>query len=470
MARLFIFAIGGTGSRVLRSLTMLMACGVRMECEEVVPIIIDPDQANGNLTDTVGLLNKYIAVRSSLSFQDNNKSDFFRTDLTQTLPNFTLQILKTNNMAFGDFIGLNTMSGPNQAMMRMLYSDSNLDADLKHGFTGNPNMGSVVLNQITSGKSLEDFANSFAQGDRIFIISSIFGGTGASGFPLLVKTLRTNTTLPNAALLNTAPIGALTILPYFKVKPDGKSRIDSDTFISKAKAALAYYDENITQQNYLESFYFLGDDAMQAAYDNSDGGVKQTNPAHLIEFLSATAIVDFANTNFPPVAKRQTVYRELGIDDPGTGNAINFHHLFPALHNMLYRPMVSFTMMVNALFDQRSLMESDKLAANAAFPNFYSSDFYQALRAFMEEYGQWMEELKANSPSLDLVDLHCGGTPFNLLPDVKKPRRVASLLSNYDLLMSRLNAAERHLGVKDKPTRFMEMYAQGCDKMIDEKF
>ena len=59
MAKLYIFGIGGTGSRVLRSLTMLMASGIKMDVNEIVPIIIDPDVANADLTRTVTLMNNY---------------------------------------------------------------------------------------------------------------------------------------------------------------------------------------------------------------------------------------------------------------------------------------------------------------------------------------------------------------------------------------------------------------------------
>lgn len=52
MAKLYVFAIGGTGARVLRSLTMLLAAGVKINTDEIVPIIIDPDKGNGNMTDT----------------------------------------------------------------------------------------------------------------------------------------------------------------------------------------------------------------------------------------------------------------------------------------------------------------------------------------------------------------------------------------------------------------------------------
>lgn len=45
MAKLFVFAIGGTGERVMRSLTMLMAAGLHtLTNYEVFPIIIDYDE------------------------------------------------------------------------------------------------------------------------------------------------------------------------------------------------------------------------------------------------------------------------------------------------------------------------------------------------------------------------------------------------------------------------------------------
>ena len=52
MSKLYIFGIGGTGSRVLRSFTMMLAAGVKIGVNEIVPIIIDPDVSNADLTRT----------------------------------------------------------------------------------------------------------------------------------------------------------------------------------------------------------------------------------------------------------------------------------------------------------------------------------------------------------------------------------------------------------------------------------
>ena len=70
------------------------------------------------------------------------------------------------------------------------------------------------------------FAQSFHQGDKIFIINSIFGGTGAAGFPLLLKVLRSgNPSITNSQDIKNAHIGAITVLPYFNVTSDPPSKI-----------------------------------------------------------------------------------------------------------------------------------------------------------------------------------------------------------------------------------------------------
>lgn len=41
--KLYIFGIGGTGSRVIKSLVMLAASGVKIDASAIVPIIVDPE-------------------------------------------------------------------------------------------------------------------------------------------------------------------------------------------------------------------------------------------------------------------------------------------------------------------------------------------------------------------------------------------------------------------------------------------
>jgi hypothetical protein len=64
MAKLFIFGIGGTGSRVIKSLSMLLAAGIRSDNDfEIVPIIIDPHKDNEDLKRTVSILIKRSPIK-----------------------------------------------------------------------------------------------------------------------------------------------------------------------------------------------------------------------------------------------------------------------------------------------------------------------------------------------------------------------------------------------------------------------
>ena len=236
--KLFIFAIGGTGSRVLKSMIMLCAAGVRpvdangkpLQDVELVPIIIDPHKSNADLKRTERLLSAYGTIREKLYGKNANANGFFATKISSLkevvsstqVPlddSFIFNLAAVENYKFRDFISYNTMNEPNQALTSLLFADYQLENKMSIGFVGSPNIGSVALNSIKDSNEFKAFANVFADGDRIFFISSIFRGTGAAGFPIIVKNIRQakNIDAKNKAFLQRAPIGGLTVLPYFSL-------------------------------------------------------------------------------------------------------------------------------------------------------------------------------------------------------------------------------------------------------------
>ena len=461
MSKLYIFGIGGTGARVLRSFTMMMAAGVNMGADEIVPIIIDPDASNADLTRTVALMNSYRTIHSALSFVEKNESNFFRKELSQILVNYTLRINDTDDKTFSQFIDLPSMDKPSQAMMRMLFSEKNLGASMDVGFKGNPNIGSIVLNQIVDSNDFQDFANNFEAGDKIFIISSIFGGTGASGFPLLLKTLRTGTNFPNNDLINHAEIGAITILPYFKLKNDDESEIDSSTFISKTKSALAYYENNISKNGSINALYFLADDVTNT-YENHEGGSAQQNDAHLVEFLAATAIIDFSNKQHV-----NTSNKELGLKE--FTDSVTFHSFYDNQKRLLYAPLTEFMMMTNCLNHKYDYYSSkDFNANNDHFKGLYESSFMTELRHFTSLFIDWLSEMKRNKRSLDLFNLKSSGKPFEVVTEVK-PKKIISIKSDYDLVTDRLNSAIKKCHSKEDYDKFLEMFFLAMRKLFNEK-
>ena len=354
------------------------------------------------------------------------------------------------------------MNKANKAMMKILFSDKNLNSSMDVGFKGNPNIGSVVLNQIVRSEDFEDFANSFEADDKIFIISSIFGGTGASGFPLLLKTLRTGESFSNHDLINNAEIGAITILPYFKLKSDDESEIDSSTFISKTKSALAYYENNISKNGSIDALYYLADDITNT-YDNHEGGTTQENDAHLIEFLAATAIVDFSNKQHP-----NTVNKELGLKD--IEDVVSFNLFYDTQKHLLFAPLTQFILMANCLDNKFDYFSSTAFNANNGnFEELYDGTFMSELRNLLVKYREWLKEMKGNKRSLDLFNLNAGDKPFDVVTGVK-PAKIMSMYSNYDLIIDRLNSSVKKCKSKEQKNKFLEMFYIGTRTLVKDKF
>lgn len=288
--RLFLFLVGGTGSRVMRPLIMQFAAGIHPLDEagqpmplEVVPIIVDPHKANEDLKRTSNLLRWYKQIRQALyGDRVDVTKGFFSvkiSTLSDILPNgsnlsdtFLFNMGSIASKKFSDFISYSTLDTGNQALCSMMFSKDQLDTKMDIGFVGSPNIGSVALNQFKDSEEFKQFSNVFQKNDRIFVVSSIFGGTGAAGYPIIVKNIRNagnNIQINNRGDLRDARIGALTVLPYFNIQQDENSPISRADFISKTKSALFYYHDNLTgiRQNGVDlpmskvnACYYLGDE------------------------------------------------------------------------------------------------------------------------------------------------------------------------------------------------------------------
>jgi hypothetical protein len=479
MSKLYIFGIGGTGSRVLKSLTMLMAAGVKVNTEAIVPVIIDPDHAAADLTRTVKLMRDYVKVRQKINFDTAGSNTFFNTDINlNIIPSVTMPVQQTQNVDFKTYIGLQSMNKANYALASMLFSDKNLNSKMDVGFKGNPNIGSVVLNQFAASPVFTNFAGSFQQGDRIFIISSIFGGTGASGFPLLLKNLRAiSTAVAGNANVKDAPIGAVSVLPYFDVAPPEQgqtSEIDSSTFIAKTKAALSYYDKNLKEANTL---YYVADKPFEQ-YPNSEGGTTQQNKAHFIELAAALAIVDFAAQpaqNFVTQngVPQRTDYKEFGIRN--TTSQIIFGDLDGRTNHTIKKPMTKFTLFCKYLNEQREdSFRTQPWAISSGFDdNFFHSSFYQSeLTDVKDAYLEWLTEMSENERSFAPFHLPEKKTDvFSLIPGVTPARWFGKLASNYALFDDVLNAKRTKIRRDaDKDDRFIELFHAATEQLVTKKF
>ena len=469
--KVYVFGIGGTGSRVLRSLTMLLASGVECKADAIVPIIIDPDAAGGDVERTATLMRQYGEVRSKLDFSSKKRNMFFRTAIKQIMPNFRLPLSNTEDCRFDEYVNLSGMTKENKALTRLLFSQKNLDSDMKIGFKGNPNVGSVVLNQFEDSIQFQNFANEFTAQDKVFIISSIFGGTGASGFPLLLKTLRTSKNIANPNLVNNAHIGAITVLPYFQVKQDDDSNIDSATFVSKAKSALSYYLRSISRNNAIDNLYYVGDDN-RTSYENFEGGAEQKNDAHFVELISSLALIDFANSQNPNPNRGNadsliTSHKEFGIEQDS--NEITFGELGQRSKKQLRKPMTQFNLFAKYLDEYKGFNSQPWVVDRKFDNNFFDSDFITTLKKIQSEYLVWLVEMAGQQRSFAPFYLHRDpNRVFDLVKGV--PPRGWYIDRNFGFFDNRLNKTGDESMLGEKEQQFMELFFLATEKIVKDKF
>lgn len=482
--KLYVFGIGGTGSRVIKALTMLLASGVKLEngFDIVVPIIIDPDTANGDLNRTADILTKY----QNIVNKAGGNNDLFGTkiktltqltddNVTNLNNNFKFSI-DGSGQKFGESINYNGLDPENKALIDLLFSKENIEADMTVGFKGNPNIGSVVLNKIVGSQEYQEFSNSFNEGDSIFIISSIFGGTGASGFPLLLKNLRTNNSSRlNSNLISTATIGAISYLPYFKVSDNNNNEkeIDSATFFGKAKAALSYYEHAIfNNSNSLNVFYHIGDNANNNM-KYAEGKADQKNNAHFVELAGALAVVDFVK-NSSNTPNNSITIKEFGVEN-GNGK-LKFDSLGQEAKEKLRVPLSKFYLFDK--FIEKSMGELLKSPGsfngeNGISSTFYNSDFYKVeFIPFLNYFKEWIDEMKTND--ISFMPFHDNQQHDNLFDfiignQISKGGLLSKNKATGDIIIKNANelVKSRKFDNETEESRFIKVFDELLNKQIN---
>lgn len=451
----FVFGIGGTGARVIKALSMLLAAGVQPAHNgRIIPVIIDVDAENEDTSRTIRALDLYRKIRATAYGDSMDLTDgFFGTPLhtlsaqrvagTENISDgFQLKFAGTAN-TFAGYLQTQHMAGIDEDLLKLLYDSSHaskpeaeLNLSLTKGFKGNPNIGCIIFNELEQSPEFRYFQNAIAENDRIFIVSSIFGGTGSAGFPQLLKLLKNS----RNSRVSTAKTGALTMMPYFSVQEDSASAIDSNRFISKTKAALSYYENEMSS---LHAMYYLYDKAGSTPYKNNEGGKAQKNDAHLAEMIAATAILDFTNRkdeDFEPA----TMFYEYGIrKDDAT---VDMRHFCDRDREYIMEALTRFTYAARIYTEHlpEAMRESFARELNLE-KEMQSGSFYQALTAFFKDhYLQWLKEMERNSRSF---------RPFILgdtLNDLVAGKKITSGLFDKGISAGFLNT---HLGKMEHELR-----------------
>lgn len=475
----FVFGIGGTGARVARALTMILAAGVELkDTNRVIPIILDVDAHNGDTMRSLQTMESYDVVRrTGYGNVEDMKDGFFNANLCKltsirpesdsSLPledSFQLNFdnLETTFIKYLDPAGelVNNINGD---FLQALYDDTpvnhamgnhtELNLNLSMGFRGNPNIGCVVFNDLARTKEFQFVTRSIGVNDRIFIVSSIFGGTGSAGFPQLVRLLREQESLKRNR------IGALTVMPYFKVADKKGSSINSDRFDAKTQAALSYYGRYL--QGKVDSFYHI-DDTPLKTYDNNQGGLEQKNPAHLVEFLGATAIIDFINKSdesFKPTG--QTSYHDFGVKMEDA--IIDCRHFYDKTQQIILKPLTLFTYAMSIYLHHMPKMKKAIFFQELEMSRSNDDPFHQHLEKIFKEYASWLREMMNNDRRFQPFNID---SELNLMVREKPIESSGFLLFkkkglSEDFLETRLgileNELQKKMPEKEKNKRFLKL-------------
>lgn len=311
MIKNVLIGIGGTGSRVIESVIHLCAAGLGPDRLHL--FMIEPDEGNGNFTRTKSLLKQYADFRKA--FQRTEGNTAFKTDIVISPDGEPISwgIFDERDYTLSQYINYDNLkqSNPDIAdLANILFTAKELTTPLNEGFRGHPSIGAVVMADPPMEKYpfqlLWDAIDTLSENElRVFIVGSIFGGTGAAGFPTLGspqlikynERMRAKLEGDKSRVL----LGGALVLPYFSFPMDNTVPADGSLFVTPAdfpiatKAALQYYDG---KKLGFDQYYFIGDSLAQVVGKFSTGSSTQLNKPHYLEIVTALAGFDFfAQTN-----------------------------------------------------------------------------------------------------------------------------------------------------------------------------
>lgn len=335
-----LICAGGSGLRVLEAVLHLCAAGLGPEKLRI--LAVDPDGANGNGSKVTALLGKYRDgakhFRGKLGTdREGQRVQLFGTELDLLDVDGRSEGLKIWSPVRTDehlrqILGVEMLAahGVPKDMVSLFFSSEELDMDLDQGFRGRPSVGAAAMSLVNLQADRQPWKQlvekirgdlSEASGSRVFLVGSVFGGTGASALYPLAHFLETIPEVNHDRLR--VAVGAL--VPYFRFE-SGTAAGDvsgmavaakADHFSLATRAAVGFYQHLLENDRWpFRSMFWLGDSS-PASFPYAPGGPRQKNPGHFVELLTGlTALGFFAQ----PTAIEGPVYASSrGDADPVRG-------------------------------------------------------------------------------------------------------------------------------------------------------
>ena len=337
-----IIAIGGTGVKCLESFVNYCATSCVKVKYDV--LIVEADEDNGNLNRLQKTVENYSKVQSIL-YHDNiegEKNLKYGFGGIFTLDNNNwFKVWKPTDITGHDNTLANTRDFIGSDLAKALYTEDEIKVSLNEGFRGHPSIGALMTGM--SIKMLDKEWDSFIGKNsnvsaeeqcKVFVVGSLFGGTGASGIYSIVNELVTfsiNDGNVNFKYIDRIEndklkisIGMMT--PYYTLPQKGFEKelgIKEDDTLENTNYALKFYKDYPTLLNNL-SIVLVGKDdrdiMRNREYDKRNkkwatkpiehkfGGKEQENPSLVSELVMATSMWQFFNNKNPNLFEKGCSY------------------------------------------------------------------------------------------------------------------------------------------------------------------
>jgi hypothetical protein len=304
MTETYMIGIGGTGSRCVESFIHLSAAGLGPD--ETWLGLVDQDKANGNIDQATQMISSYRKTRKELRQLDTNilspNCGLFKTKITRPDSGALWCPLPDDGSNLESIFRLDILKPELRDMFECLFSPEEQGLDLGVGFRGKPHIGAAAILSRAGPdepywKELLDIIDSARGGKeiRLFLVASVFGGMGASGFPTIARLLRAE--IKRRGITSSVKIGGALFLPYFSFNSPSDDQDQevarSEAFLEQSQGALLFYENLIKKEKIFDSLYMVGWSPIIKLPFHEKGGQNQINPPMIPELYGALAAAHF---------------------------------------------------------------------------------------------------------------------------------------------------------------------------------
>lgn len=305
-----IITIGGTGSRSGNAAIFTMAANMSEAITgDLFVMSMDKDTQNGTTSKFNSVMDTYEELTKALG--KVNERTFAKFDLDPNRKSWTMEGILGK-------AGSDTLESyctpASRKFLQLFYTETERLMSLENGFERHPNIGSLVFEGIKANqnfvKKIDDVLKEGGRAD-IFIIGSIFGGTGASMFVNIAQYIRERA----QTLKKVANVGGALLLPYFNIPlaPPEEQKNDpvtDDDLNEATQTALGYYEsiKNLVRGGetgceagnaIFDALYVSGLDPRCRLTHEKDkaiyakGGSSQDSECNVVDLLVASALCHF---------------------------------------------------------------------------------------------------------------------------------------------------------------------------------